>query len=73
MEDFEAALPHAQEAVERAGDRPQEAWLQMLNALYMRLERYDEATSVAERLVQLFPDKQAYRTQLEALRARSAQ
>ncbi|MGV3592370.1 MAG: M56 family metallopeptidase [Gammaproteobacteria bacterium] len=73
MDQFEAALPNAQKAVELGGDAPQEAWLQMLNALYMQLERYDEAEPVAERLTQLFPDKEVYRTQLENLRARNAQ
>lgn len=71
MDDFAAALPHAQEAVERGGDMPHEAWLQMLNALYMQLERYDDAEPVAARLVELFPDKPAYRRQLEELRTRN--
>ncbi|HEY0961910.1 MAG TPA: M56 family metallopeptidase [Pseudomonadales bacterium] len=73
MNQYEAALPHAQKAVELGGNTPHEAWLQMLNALYMQLERYDDAEPVAERLTELFPEKEAYRTQLEELRARDTQ
>jgi beta-lactamase regulating signal transducer with metallopeptidase domain/tetratricopeptide (TPR) repeat protein len=70
MGQYEAALPNVETAVELGGDAPEEAWLTMLNAVYMQLERYDDAEPVATRLVELFPDKPAYRTQLEQLRTR---
>lgn len=73
MDDFAEALPHAQEAVERGGDMPHEAWLQMLASLHMQLEQYEDAEPVVARLAEMFPGKQAYQTQLRELRARNVQ
>jgi len=73
MDQFETALPHAQKAVELAGDEPHEAWLQMLGALHMQLEQYDAAEPVYERLAETYPEKETYRMTLEGLRAQRAQ
>ena len=73
MDDLAAALPHAKAAVERADGAPQEAWLQMLAAIYMQLEQYEEAEPVVEQLAERFPDKVIYQDQLKGLRERNAQ
>lgn len=70
---FDKALPNAQQAVDLADDEPQEAWLSMLAAVNMQLERYDAAEAVYARLVDLFPEGETYQATLDELRSRSAQ
>ncbi|MDY6983440.1 MAG: M56 family metallopeptidase [Pseudomonadota bacterium] len=61
MDDFAEALPAAQEAVERGGDSPQEAWLAMLATLHTRLGQTQQAEDVIDRLGELYPASPMYR------------
>jgi beta-lactamase regulating signal transducer with metallopeptidase domain len=67
LERFDEALPHAQQAVALGGEKAQEGWLQMLSALYLRAEQYENALPVVRELVRRFPDKEVYQTQLNSI------
>jgi len=60
---YDEALPHARKAVELTNP-PQEGWLQMLSAILLQKEDYQEALGVVKQMVTLFPDKKAYWMQL---------
>ena len=62
---YDKALRPAKKAVKIA-DKPNQAWLQLLVALYLQEERYAEAAPHVEVLVSNFP-KKAYYTQLAAI------
>lgn len=64
---YETALPHAERAVALGGDKPQEAWLQMLAALYLQTGQYQKALPVVRQQVSRFPDKEVYQQQLRSL------
>jgi tetratricopeptide (TPR) repeat protein len=66
MEEFARALPPAQKAIELA-EMPQESWLQLLLALYIQKEQFNDAIPLLERLVAMAPDKKTYWMQLSAI------
>ncbi len=57
LDDYDAALAAMQECVATT-DEPEEAWLQLLAALYMLQEDFASVTPVLEELVMRFPKKQ---------------
>jgi tetratricopeptide (TPR) repeat protein len=65
---YDEALPHARKAVELTNP-PQESWLQMLYAILMQQENYQEALVVVKQMVTLFPDKKNYWMQLSNIYA----
>jgi tetratricopeptide (TPR) repeat protein len=54
--EFDAAIGNVRRAVDTAAD-PKESWLQLLAALYIQTEKYEQATPVLEALVLRFPKK----------------
>ncbi|MEY4642573.1 MAG: hypothetical protein RLZZ227_2567 [Pseudomonadota bacterium] len=72
QEMFDSALPHAQQAVDLAGDEAQKGWLAILASLHVQREDYEAAEAVTARLVKLFPDSDAHRRQLEELKLQNA-
>jgi tetratricopeptide (TPR) repeat protein len=68
LERFDAALPPAQHAVDLT-ESPQENWLQLLLALRIQREEFDEARPVLEKLVARFPDRKNYWIQLSSVNA----
>jgi tetratricopeptide (TPR) repeat protein len=56
LEQPEKALEPARTAVE-ATDSPREPWLQLLGALYMMMEDFENTTPILEQLVTRFPKK----------------
>jgi tetratricopeptide (TPR) repeat protein len=68
MDDFNAALPYAQKAVDSI-EVPQEPWLQMLSALLLQKEDYEGALPVILRQVNMFPEKKVYWMQLSSVYA----
>jgi tetratricopeptide (TPR) repeat protein len=68
QDENELALPPARRAVEST-NRPKEAWMQLLLALYLEGESYSEAVAVLERILVRFPKKD-YWLQLAAIYGR---
>lgn len=68
LDNFDAALPHARQAVEMT-ETPQEGWLQMLSALLLQKEQYKDALPVIQRQVNMFPMKKVYWMQLSSVYA----
>jgi tetratricopeptide (TPR) repeat protein len=67
LEDFDAALPPAQKAVEIA-KVPQQAWLQLLLAIHLTRENYAAARPVLGQMIALYPNLgKDYWLQLSAL------
>lgn len=67
LEDLDAALPPAQKAVEIA-KVPQQAWLQLLLALYLTREDYAAAKPILDQMIALYPNSgKDYWLQLSAL------
>ena len=66
LEDLDRALPHAQRAVELM-DKPQKGWIELLFALYMQRERYQDSVPLLKQLIELEPDHKAYWLQLSAV------
>ncbi len=62
---FDLALPHAKTAVQKS-DKPKEAWLQLLLALYLDKKQYKDGANLLEQLVARFPRK-TYWMQLSAV------
>lgn len=67
MEEWEPALAPAQKAVELAGDKAQEGWLQLLLALRIRREEYELAFPVLMQLVERAPEKKTYWVQVASV------
>jgi tetratricopeptide (TPR) repeat protein len=57
LNDFDAALTYAAQAVDQSPE-PAQGWLQLLAALYIQKEDYASASSVLEELVMRFPKKE---------------
>jgi tetratricopeptide (TPR) repeat protein len=66
LEDFDRALRPAQRAVELM-EKPQEAWIGLLLALYMQRERYQDSVPLLKQLIELTQDNKAYWLQLSAV------
>jgi tetratricopeptide (TPR) repeat protein len=67
LEEFEAALAPAQEAVEIA-KVPQQSWLQLLLAIHLTRQDYAAAKPVLDRMIALYPNSgKDYWLQLSAL------
>ncbi len=66
MENFDAALPNSRKAVE-SSDKPREEWLSLNASLLLNKERYKDALPIMERLVNSFPAKKIYWTQLSGI------
>jgi tetratricopeptide (TPR) repeat protein len=62
--DHTAALAPAQKAVELAGAKPQESWLQLVLALYLERQQYKQALPILKQLIEAAPGKKAYWLQL---------
>jgi tetratricopeptide (TPR) repeat protein len=62
----DAALVPAQKAVEMS-ENPKESWLQLLLALRIEREQYDQAVPILKQLVMADPTKKAYWVQLSAV------
>ena len=63
--DFQAAIEQSKRAIELS-EKPREAWLRLLAALYSRSQDHENAAPVLEELVLRFP-KKAYWVQLSLL------
>jgi len=68
VQDYDSALEPASKAIELA-DAPQENWLQLLLALRVMREEYDQAVPILKRLVATYPTKKTYWTQLSSVYA----
>jgi len=66
LEDFERALPAAQQAVDLMSE-PQEGWISMLVALRLQNKQYKDAIPLLQRLVAIAPGKKTYWLQLSSL------
>lgn len=66
MEDLNKALVPAKKAVEIAA-KPQPSWIELLLALYLTREEYDEAVPLLERLIAMEPDKKNHWLRLSSL------
>jgi len=65
MDKFDEAIENAEAAVDLS-EEPKEGWLQLLAALYIQKEDYDNAAPVLEELVLLYP-KKVYWVQLSLI------
>ncbi len=63
LKQYRKALPHIQQAI-RQSKKPPETWYQMNLALYYELNQYKAAARLLEKLLQRYPDKKTYWTQL---------
>ena len=68
QQNYEYALTPAAKAIELS-EKPQENWLQLLLALRIMREEYEEAVPILKRLVSEYPQKKAYWTQLTSVYA----
>lgn len=66
MEDTARALEPAKKAVEIAA-KPQSSWIELLLALYLTREQYDEAVPLLERLIAMEPEKKTHWLRLSSL------
>lgn len=66
LKKMDQALVPAQKAVDLT-DQPRESWLQLLLALRVEKEQYNEAIPILKRLVMADPSKKAYWVQLSAV------
>ncbi len=66
LKKLDSALVPAQKAVDLS-DAPRESWIQLLLALYLEKERYDDAIPLLKRLVIADPSKKNYWVQLSAV------
>jgi tetratricopeptide (TPR) repeat protein len=66
MEDLNRALEPAKKAVEIAA-RPQASWIELLLALYLTRENYDEAIPLLEQLIAMEPEKKTHWLRLSSL------
>ena len=66
LKKMDQALPPAQKAVDLT-ETPRESWLQLLLALRVEKEQYNEAIPLLKRLVMADPSKKAYWVQLSAV------
>lgn len=64
--DKNRALDLARTAVEKGGDEPKEAWLQLVASILVEQKQYAEAVPVLQRLIERFP-KKTYWLQLSAV------
>ena len=64
--DLQAALEPAQKAIDLAGGKPQESWLQLLAALRIKREEYRLAIPILKQLIEAAPDKKNYWIQLSS-------
>ncbi|MGH7822377.1 MAG: tetratricopeptide repeat protein [Candidatus Binatia bacterium] len=67
--DHDAALGPAQKAIELAGGKPQETWLQLLLAIRLEREEYRLAVPLLEQLIEAAPTRKNYWLQLSAVNA----
>ncbi|MGH7897795.1 MAG: tetratricopeptide repeat protein [Candidatus Binatia bacterium] len=67
--DFKSALEPAQKAIDLAGGKPQESWLQLLLALRLEREEYQLAVPILKQLIDSGPAKKNYWIQLSAVHA----
>jgi tetratricopeptide (TPR) repeat protein len=67
LEDYEAALEPAQKAIDLAGGKPQESWLQLLVALRLKREEYGLVAPLLKQLIEASPEKKSYWLQLSAV------
>ena len=65
--DLEAALEPAQKAIDLAGGKPQESWLQLLVALRTKREEYKLAIPLLIQLIEAAPGKKNYWVQLASV------
>ncbi|MES2604246.1 MAG: M56 family metallopeptidase, partial [Pseudomonadota bacterium] len=70
LDQFDKAIPPAEQAVRVGGEKSQEAWRQMLSAVYLQTEQYEKALPVVREQVRLYPDKEIYQNQLRNLEGR---
>ncbi len=63
MQDYQRALAPARKAVEMT-DKPQPAWVELVLALYLAQERWNDAIPMLKRLIAATPDNKTYWTQL---------
>lgn len=66
MEDLDRALVPAKKAVEIAA-KPQPSWIELLLALHLTREEYDEAVPLLERLIAMEPEKKTHWLRLSSL------
>lgn len=66
MEDLNKALVPAKKAVEIAA-KPQPSWIELLLALYLTREEYDQAVPLLEQLIAMEPDKKTHWLRLSSL------
>ncbi len=66
LKQYRKALPHIQTAI-RQSKKPPESWHQLNLALYYELKRYKPAARLLEKLLQRYPDKKSYWTQLASV------
>lgn len=64
--DKERALGLARQAVEKGGDEPKEAWLQLVASILVEQKQYAEAVPVLQQLIERYP-KKTYWLQLSAV------
>jgi tetratricopeptide (TPR) repeat protein len=72
QDDFKRALTPAEKAV-NAGDQPQPAWVQLLLALYLNLERWDKAIPLITLQIRKDPQDKASWQQLVSVYAQQQQ
>jgi len=72
QDDFKRALTPAERAV-KAGDQPQPAWVQLLLALYLNLERWDKAVPLITVQIRNDPQAKASWQQLASIYAQQQQ
>lgn len=60
VENLDKSVEAAQKAVDLAGDKPQESWLQLLLALRLRRQEYGLAYTLLLGLIEKQPDKKTY-------------
>jgi tetratricopeptide (TPR) repeat protein len=63
---FHEALVPAQKAIELA-EKPQESWIQLVLALHLQAEHWNEAVPLLKQLIGLYPDKKTYWVQLSSV------
>ena len=67
--DHNAAVEPAQKAVDMAGAKPQEGWLQLLLALRLERQEYKLAAPIVKRLIEANPGTKSYWMQLTGIAA----
>ena len=66
LEDYSKMIPHIQSAINDS-TKPQKAWYEMLLSGYYQINELNEAASLLEKMVKLYPDSTNYWLQLAAI------